>query len=581
MGVVYLAREIHTDGEVVLKAVRPEIAHRKDVRERTLAEGKALGRIDHTNVVQLKSVVVEGKGLWLVMQYVDGESLEQSLARYASTRQPMPVDEVFRIFRQIVAGVSAAHREGLIHRDLKPGNILIRRKDGVVKVTDFGIAKVEEDAQAGRGQTRGFIGSPHYTSPEQVTGQRDLDRRVDIYALGIMLYEMLAGRVPFEGDSAFEIMRLQAEAPMPRLSEARPDLPAAISEAILKACAKDRAGRFGSGEELLAAVDAALTSAAFGATVQAGPDVAAAELLPAGGLPMPPGPSVPLGPSMPTGPAMPTGPFVAAPTPAPTGAYAQAPAPHLYPTGPHRAASYPPGAMAGYGLGTVTGQATALPPHGSGAGIAWILGLLALVVVGLGIGALLLFGVVPWPGRGPRQVTGPDVTSSAEEDGGGAATTSATVEARSPLAALEGRWISEAKREFQAVLVSDDALEFRVVDSAQHNGQPYVKDEARFVLHPVVGSRTEFEVEDRVRPRPPQGCEYDLNAARNSCFGVWTEAEGKPLRAMASGNRLSVDFAYIEPTSGANFILEGKRVTGCRGLKKLPVTRVPANLQRP
>ncbi|WP_437691939.1 serine/threonine-protein kinase [Sorangium sp. So ce176] len=280
MGVVYLARDVHTGLHVVLKAVRQELGHRPDVRARTLAEGRALAQIDHPNVVHLKAVVAERDDLWLVMQYIDGESLEQTLARYAEDRRPMPLPEALSIFRQIAAGIAAAHREGVIHRDLKPANVLIRRKDGVAKVTDFGIAKAEADALAGRGMTKGIIGSLYYMSPEQVLGRRDLDKRVDIYALGVVLYEMLIGQVPFDAESDVEIMRLHAEVPLPSVSAVRRDVPPELDAFLRKACAKDRADRFSSCEEVLAALEAiarpapAATVAPLGASSRPPPPAA-------------------------------------------------------------------------------------------------------------------------------------------------------------------------------------------------------------------------------------------------------------------------------------------------------------------
>jgi serine/threonine-protein kinase len=256
MGVVYLAHDVHTGIPVVLKAVRSELAHREDVRERTLSEGRALARIDHPNVVRLNAVVAEGAMLWLVMQYIDGESLEAHLGRLNAAGQRMALPEVVRVFRQICLGIAAAHREGLIHRDLKPANVLLRHKDGVAKVGDFGIAKAEEDARAGRGVTKGIIGSLWYMSPEQVRGRRDLDKRVDVYALGVVLYEMLTGRVPFDAESQFEVMRLHAEAPLPLVASQRQDVPAALDAFVARATAKDREERYGSAEELLAALDA-------------------------------------------------------------------------------------------------------------------------------------------------------------------------------------------------------------------------------------------------------------------------------------------------------------------------------------
>ncbi|MCK6593536.1 MAG: serine/threonine protein kinase, partial [Polyangiaceae bacterium] len=282
MGVVYLAREIHTGVDVVLKAVRSELAHRKDVRERTLAEGRALARIDHPNVVHLKAVVVEEQALWLVMQYIEGESLEKTIKRHIAEKRPMLLPEVLRIFRQIVAGIDAAHQEGVIHRDLKPANVLIRKKDGVAKVTDFGIAKGEEDARAGKGMTKGIIGSLWYMSPEQVSGRRDLDKRVDIYALGIVLYELLVGRVPFDADDDHTIMRLHLTAPVPLVSRMRRDVPESVDAIIQKACAKRREDRFPACDAILRALDAidAPGSGSARGTPSTAPDITAPESAP-------------------------------------------------------------------------------------------------------------------------------------------------------------------------------------------------------------------------------------------------------------------------------------------------------------
>src|SRR5882724_10763107 len=189
------------------------------------------------------------------MQFIDGEALDHMIERHVASRTPMPIPLVLSIFRMVLRGVGAAHAEGLIHRDLKPANILIRKKDGVAKVTDFGIAKGEDDAKAGRGVTKGIIGSLSYMAPEQVRGQRDLDKRVDIYALGIVLFELLIGRVPFEAPSDFELMRMHTEAPLPSIAQMRPELPRMLDEIVQRACAKDRASRFNSTDEFVAALE--------------------------------------------------------------------------------------------------------------------------------------------------------------------------------------------------------------------------------------------------------------------------------------------------------------------------------------
>ena len=254
MGVVYLARDIHMDVPVVVKAIRAEYAHREEFRRRILAEGRALATIDHLNVVRMYAVVVEPEALYLIMQFIEGESLDKTVERYVAQQTPMPVDLVLRIFHQVLDGVGAAHIEGVIHRDLKPANILIRQRDAVAKVTDFGIAKAEEDAQAGRGQTKGIIGSLLYMAPEQIKGRRDLDKRVDIYGLGILLYELLVGRVPFDAPSEFEIMKLHLEGQVPMISRMRSDVPSYIDAVIQRACAKSRDDRFASTQEMSTAL---------------------------------------------------------------------------------------------------------------------------------------------------------------------------------------------------------------------------------------------------------------------------------------------------------------------------------------
>jgi serine/threonine-protein kinase len=176
---------------------------------------------------------------------------------------------VLRIFRQIVLGVAAAHEEGIVHRDIKPANVLIRAKDGVVKVTDFGIAKAEEDAKKGRGHTQGTIGSALYMAPEQCTAQ-NLDKRADVYALGVVLFELVTGRVPFEGASQFEIMRMHVEAPLPPIGPLRPDAPPWLERIVRRACEKEREARFGSCEEMLAALDGG-GSASAGEVVRTDP----------------------------------------------------------------------------------------------------------------------------------------------------------------------------------------------------------------------------------------------------------------------------------------------------------------------
>ncbi|WP_437319917.1 protein kinase domain-containing protein [Sorangium sp. So ce385] len=520
MGVVYLARDVHTGLHVVLKAVRQELGHRPDVRARTLAEGRALAQIDHPNVVHLKAVVAERDDLWLVMQYIDGESLEQALARYADERRPMPLPEALSIFRQIASGIAAAHREGVIHRDLKPANVLLRGKDGVAKVTDFGIAKAEADALAGRGMTKGIIGSLYYMSPEQVLGRRDLDKRVDIYALGVVLYEMLVGRVPFDAESDIEIMRQHAEAPLPRVSAVRHDVPPELDALLQKACAKDRADRFASCEELLAALDA---------------------------IARPPAPA----------------------TSAPLGASSRPPPPAATTVDEVRDAARSPG-----GAALASRPAPRRPASARGSWLA--IGAGALVMFG-GAAALLALGVLDRPRDVRRR--GASAPSRPAASASSAAAPDASVEPThtSPLAGLTGLWVGNG-RELEAVLAGE-TLEFRVRRPEQFAPQDYEEGEARFSLREIPGESGVFAVEDRLRFIAPESRQFDPARSRGTCQDVRSDVEGRPLRASFDGARLSVEFAKIEPTT-SNFVIERNKVVSCRGLSALPATLVVSTLSR-
>lgn len=525
MGIVYLARDIHTGLDVVVKSVRRELAHRPDVRQRTLAEGRVLAQIDHPNVVQLKAVVVEAQDLWLVMQYIDGESLDKTIAGHSARGEPMPIGEALRILRQIAAGVGAAHEEGVIHRDLKPANVLLRRKDGVVKVTDFGIAKVPADTN--REQTKGIIGSLWYMSPEQVVGRRDLDRRVDIYALGIVLYQMLVGAVPFDAESDYEIMKMHAEAPMPAASAARPDVPAAIDTLIQRACAKNRDARIQSCEELIAAIDR-----------------------------------------------------IAAPTPA-TRTVPEAPAPAaLAMAGPGATTEASGELGASPQHARTTAHGAVIPSRvttrsGATVKLGWVAGAGAGL---LAVGATLLFALGLVPGIGPRRSSKPLSSQEVKPVPAPSASEPAGAAEKSPLLALAGAWVANGK-DLDAVLVGD-VLEFRVRTPAQFEPQDYDAGEARFALRALPeGGAGGFAVEDRIRPLPPSGLTYDPRA-RNTCQEVWTTAGGEPLRARFEGTRLDVELAKIEP-SARNFIVEDERVTSCLGLRNLKAARVVNTLSRP
>jgi serine/threonine-protein kinase len=254
MGIVYVAHDVVTETKVVVKSIRAEFADNPEFRARAIEEGRVLARIDHPNVVRLNAVVLEAGQLYLIMQYIEGNSLDRLIEGYQAQGKTVPLEEAVRIFRMMVQGVAAAHHEGVIHRDLKPANILVRAKDGVIKVSDFGIAKTSDALRTGRHRTIGVVGSPAYMAPEQRTGVHDLDRRADIYALGIVFFELLVGELPFVAATEEELFRLHSEAVLPSVRTRRPELPAALDALLARACAKDRRDRFSTCEELDAAI---------------------------------------------------------------------------------------------------------------------------------------------------------------------------------------------------------------------------------------------------------------------------------------------------------------------------------------
>jgi serine/threonine protein kinase/tetratricopeptide (TPR) repeat protein len=244
MGAVYRAQDTKLNEEVALKLIRPEIAADKRTVERFRNEIKIARKITHKNVCRTHDFGEEGKTLYLTMEYVRGEDLKSLIHRMKA----LTVGASLSIARQIAEGLGEAHKQGVTHRDLKPGNVMID-KDGQAKVMDFGIAR----SLHGGGITAegGIIGTPEYMSPEQVEG-KPADGRADIYALGIILFEMVTGRVPFEGETAFSIANKHKSELPPVPKKIAPQIPDGLSRLILRCLEKDRAKRYQTTEELIA-----------------------------------------------------------------------------------------------------------------------------------------------------------------------------------------------------------------------------------------------------------------------------------------------------------------------------------------
>ncbi len=248
MGRVYRAQDTKLKEEVALKLIKPEIAADKRTVERFHNEIKIARKVSHKNICRMHDLHEEGKTLYLTMEYVRGEDLKSLLHRMKA----LTIGAAISTARQVAEGLAEAHKLGITHRDLKPGNIMID-KDGNAKIMDFGIARVrQEKGITGEGAV---IGTPEYMSPEQVEG-KGADARSDIYALGAILFEMLVGRAPFEGETPFSIANKHKTEPPPIPKKLVPQIPEGLNKLILRCLEKDKAKRYQTAEELVADLSA-------------------------------------------------------------------------------------------------------------------------------------------------------------------------------------------------------------------------------------------------------------------------------------------------------------------------------------
>jgi TolB-like protein/tRNA A-37 threonylcarbamoyl transferase component Bud32 len=248
MATVYLAHDLKHDRRVALKVLSPEVAHTLGA-ERFLREIRVTAGFDHPHILPLLDSGQAGDLLYYLMPYVEGESLRDRLTR----EKRLPLGDALRIAREVAGALAYAHSRGIIHRDIKPENILLA--GGHARVADFGIARAVTAAGATELTETGVaIGTLAYMSPEQAGGQGDVDGRSDVYALGCVLYEMLAGRAPFTGTTAMEIIARHALDPLPSLAAARPGVPPAVERAIATALAKSPSDRFPSADRLAEAL---------------------------------------------------------------------------------------------------------------------------------------------------------------------------------------------------------------------------------------------------------------------------------------------------------------------------------------
>jgi len=246
MAVVYLAREVALDRRVAIKVILPSVVDGEEAVERFKREARTAASLSHPGIIPIYAVRQSDHALFFVMKAVQGRTLS-SIVRSAG---PLPVTLVRNIVSSVALALDHAHRHGVIHRDIKPGNIMVD-VEGHVVVTDFGIAKVAESA--GLTTTGRTIGTPAYMSPEACAG-RGIDASSDQYSLGVVAYELLAGRNPFLAENQVGVMYAQVhEDPQP-VGELRPDCPPEVAAAVMRMLAKDPAARFGSLKEVAQAI---------------------------------------------------------------------------------------------------------------------------------------------------------------------------------------------------------------------------------------------------------------------------------------------------------------------------------------
>ncbi|MDQ2665851.1 MAG: serine/threonine protein kinase [Gemmatimonadota bacterium] len=248
MGIVYLARDVQLDRDVAIKVLPAPMARTAESRERFVREARTAAGLSHPNIVPIHRVGEAGGFVFFVMSYVEGETLGERLRESG----PLPPADAMRVMREVAWAIAYAHGRGIVHRDIKPDNILLEAGTGRALVTDFGIAHGGDDARPVTDPGK-IMGTAHYMSPEQAASA-PVDGRSDIYSLGVVGYLAVSGRLPFDSNNLHASMVRQATEAPPSVMRAAPGLPPALGSAIDRCLARDPAGRFSDGEALAAAL---------------------------------------------------------------------------------------------------------------------------------------------------------------------------------------------------------------------------------------------------------------------------------------------------------------------------------------
>lgn len=267
MGTVYRAYDLNLDRQVALKLMHAHFARNEEFRQRLIQEARTAAQLDHPSVVRVYDFGESESGLFIAMEYVNGGSLRDHLRRLQRRQKYLPLSQSLQIGSQIADALDYAHRRGIVHRDIKPGNIMLKRLSRPDEpgeqpfralLTDFGLVKLQEGS--GLTQSGATLGTPTYMSPEQCSGE-SLDGRSDLYGLGVVLYELFTNRLPFNFQTLAEALAAHRRGDMPPLaSEYRPDIPQIIDNILLKSLAKTPEERYEAGEEMHDALHSAMVA---------------------------------------------------------------------------------------------------------------------------------------------------------------------------------------------------------------------------------------------------------------------------------------------------------------------------------
>ena len=254
MATVFKAYHASLDRYVAFKVLHPAFNADQSFAVRFQREARVVARLEHPNIVPVYDYAEHETRPYLVMKFIEGDTLKARM-----DQDPLSAEEIAKIVEAVGSALAYAHRQGVLHRDVKPSNVLLGR-DGQIYLADFGLARMAQSGESTLSSDM-VMGTPQYISPEQAMGKADLDARTDLYSFGVMLYEMVVGRVPFNADTPFAIIHDHIYSPLPLPRHVNPEVPEPVERVLLKALAKERADRFEDANQLVSAFKAAWNEA--------------------------------------------------------------------------------------------------------------------------------------------------------------------------------------------------------------------------------------------------------------------------------------------------------------------------------